>query len=278
MGEIWGETAEAAPYVTHDEVDIAFEFALAEALLGSVNAEDPGAFTAALQKVLAAYPPGQFAPFLTNHDQNRVLTQLGGDTNKARLAATALLTLPGVPFIYYGEEIGMTGAKPDELIRTPMQWEAGPQAGFTTGRPWEPVNRGYETVNVAAQAADPAALLSHYRRLIHLRNDHLTLRRGDLVAVQSSCRAVYGYLRQAPATDAAPAESILVLLNFSAKAQQNCRFSLPASALAPGAHATRDLLIGERLGDLEADQQGGFAAFAPGGAFAPRQGYVLWLE
>lgn len=278
VGEIWGDTAEAVSYVTNDEVDIAFEFALADALLGSVNSENPAAFARSLQTVLAAYPPGQFAPFLTNHDQNRVMTQFGGDVNKAQLAATVLLTLPGVPFIYYGEEIGMTGAKPDELIRTPMQWNPGPQAGFTTGQPWEPVNRGYDAVNVAAQSADPTSLLSHYRRLIHLRNEQAALRQGGLLAVQSSCRAVYGYLRHAPATGTAPAESILVLLNFSSKPQRNCRFSLPESALAAGAHATRDLLTGERLTDLETDSRRGFGAFSPGGVLAPRQGYVLRLE
>ena len=63
--------------------------------------------------------------------------------DKAKLAASVLMTAPGVPFIYYGEEIGMTGEKPDEQIRTPMQWSAEGNAGFTTGSPWEPVNGDY---------------------------------------------------------------------------------------------------------------------------------------
>ncbi len=67
-------------------------------------------------------PDHQYATFLTNHDQNRVMSQLGGDVNKAKLAAFLLLTSPGTPFIYYGEEIGMQGKKPDENIRLPMQW------------------------------------------------------------------------------------------------------------------------------------------------------------
>ena len=84
------------------------------------------------------------ATFLTNHDMNRVMSQLSVDTNKAKLAASVLLTVPGVPFVYYGEEIGMTGVKPDEFNRTPMQWSAQENAGFTAGVPWEAVNVDYE--------------------------------------------------------------------------------------------------------------------------------------
>ena len=97
------------------------------------------------------------------------MSQLGGGSDgpdKAKLAASALLTLPGVPFLYYGEEIGMTGQKPDEMIRTPMQWDATEDAGFTDGTPWEPVNADHTTVNVAAQQDDPESLLNHYRTLL----------------------------------------------------------------------------------------------------------------
>ena len=82
-----------------------------------------------------AFKPVQFATFLSNHDQNRVMSQLAGKVEKARVAAAMLLTAPGVPFIYYGEEIGMVGLEADEEQRTPMQWSGGANAGFTTGRP-----------------------------------------------------------------------------------------------------------------------------------------------
>ena len=67
------------------------------------------------------------------------------------LAATLLLTLPGLPFVYYGEEIGMTGDKPDPRLRTPMHWTRGRAAGFTTGVPWEPLQPDSMTANVEAQ-------------------------------------------------------------------------------------------------------------------------------
>src|SRR2546426_7554959 len=87
-----------------------------------------------LQDTLPAY---RWCPFLTNHDQTRALTVLGGDVARARIAATLLLTLPGLPFVYYGEEIGMTGDKPDPRLRTPMQWNPFSGVGFTTGKAWE---------------------------------------------------------------------------------------------------------------------------------------------
>src|SRR5260370_40305952 len=97
------------------------------------------------------------------------MTALGGDVARAKLAATLLLTLPGAPFIYYGEEIGMTGAKPDPRLRSPMQWSAGPGLGFTSGRAWESALPDSLTTTVAAQGADSGSLLNLYRPLSHLR-------------------------------------------------------------------------------------------------------------
>ncbi|MEN8844800.1 MAG: alpha-amylase family glycosyl hydrolase, partial [Candidatus Arcticimaribacter sp.] len=88
--------------------------------------------------VTSNYNFAQYGTFLANHDQNRVFNQLGGSIARAKLAASILLSLPGVPYLYYGEEIGMVGEKPDENIRLPMQWDTTPNGGFTTGTPWRP--------------------------------------------------------------------------------------------------------------------------------------------
>ncbi len=179
VGEIWDETAAVVPYVP-EEVDIAFEFKLAEAMIEAINKGDNTRLVTQTQTVLDSYPYGQLAPFLTNHDMTRVMNQLGSDPQKAKLAASLMLSMPGVPFIYYGEEIGLTGAKPDDLdLRRPMQWDSTAANGFTSGTPWvEPGTPG-EGANVAAQTDDPSSLLSRYREMIQLRNENPALRAGD---------------------------------------------------------------------------------------------------
>ena len=99
-----------------DEVDIAFVF-FSEAIIKSVRGPLPSPMVAEMSKLVETIPPGQFGTFLTNHDQNRIMSQLKGDIGRAITAATILLTSPEVPFIYFGEEIGMSGGKPDEDIR-----------------------------------------------------------------------------------------------------------------------------------------------------------------
>jgi alpha-amylase len=275
IGEVWDRTDVAAQYVRDDEVDVTFEFGLAESLIASVRGANPQAFARSLADVLATYPAGQFAPFLTNHDQDRVMSQLSGDVAGAGLAATALLTLPGVPFLYYGEEIGMTGQKPDELIRTPMQWTAGDHAGFSTSTPWEAVNGDYESVNVAAQDDDPASLLNLYRRLVRVRAQTPALQVGGLRSLQGSCQDVYAHLRAPdPTSTDIP---VLVLLNFARDAQSECSVRTDASDLAPGTYSALDLLADQPAADLTVGEGGAITEYSPAGSLAPRAGMVLAL-
>ncbi len=280
VGEVWDTTAQAASYVQGDEVDLVFEFELAEAIVRSVQQGKPVGSSQALADRLAAYPPGQFATFLTNHDQPRVATTLFRDPEGNKLAGMTLLTLPGVPFIYYGEEIGMTGNKPDELIRTPMQWSGDPNAGFTSGQPWQPVNRDYAQLNVAAQDADPASQLNLYRRLIHLRNDHPALLRGAFIPVDSSCDSTLAFLRQAPAgdPDAPEGQTVLVVLNFARKREQeSCTFSYSGPALPAGTFQMTDLLGGVAVAPLTTTASG-FQGYAPLPSLTARAGHILLLE
>jgi alpha-glucosidase len=132
---------------------------------------------------------------LGNHDKSRIASRIGSE--QARLAALLLLTLRGTPTMYYGDEIGMRDVPipPEEVQdpfeknepgkgvgrdpeRTPMQWDASPSAGFTTGRPWLRLADDWTLVNVAAQERDPRSMLSLNRRLIRLRRQHATLTRG----------------------------------------------------------------------------------------------------
>jgi alpha-amylase len=181
IGENWTTVDQVGPYfgpAPHSQLDMNFNFDLAAAIVGAVRDDTPGLIQDALCDVADYYPPHALdATFLANHDMIRVATQLG-DPQRARLAAALLFTLPGVPFIYYGEEIGLVngpgGEDPEK--RTPMPWtDAG---GFTTGQPWK-VNRSADPrVNVARQQADPDSLWHHYRRLIDVRKKSPAIGRG----------------------------------------------------------------------------------------------------
>ena len=180
VGEMTDETPGVMETYYPDQLDSYFAFAVAKAMMQAAGTGDPRAFFRAVAEANERFPRGRWSPFLTNHDQPRVMTSLG-DPAKARVAASAMLMLPGTPFVYYGEEIGMVGAKPDETIRTPMQWSSAPNGGFTAGTPWEPLQPDWRTRNVADQSSDRQSLLNHYRNLIHLRNSYPALSRGSLV-------------------------------------------------------------------------------------------------
>jgi glycosidase len=192
VGEVWSETNDIAPYSDGTKVDFCFEFPLARAIINAVNAGQPSGIRNQMQAVLPSYPALQYAPFLTNHDQDRVFGAFGLNFAKMKLAAAIYLTLPGIPFMYYGEEIGMIGSGRDENKRTPMQWNNGANAGFSTRTPWYPVNSNYVAFNVQIMQADQNSLWLWYRKLIAARNEHEALRRGDYGTVSSG----NGTLRQ----------------------------------------------------------------------------------
>jgi glycosidase len=271
VGEVWSTTAEVVEYIG-DEVDLAFEFDLAQSILSSVSDGRRDAVAAAHEKIATEYPEGQYAVFLTNHDQNRVVSQLSNDMVKARLAATLLLTSPGVPFIYYGEEIGMRGIKPDELIRRPMQWTAGEAGGFTSGEPWQPLHQEYRSATVEEQAANPQSLLSHYRALIGLRNGHEALRIGEWQAVEAPGHDVYAYLRHSDD------EVILVVINLHDETIADYSLDLESGPLSGPVEAT--LLYADGEGEIsspEINAQGGFAGYRPIESLGPQSSYVIQL-
>ncbi len=275
VGEIMGSSVAAAQYAEGDELDLAFDFDLAQAIITSLRTSRADQVASTLSRDYALFPPGQFAAFLSNHDQNRVMSQLAAKEDKARLAAMLLLTAPGVPFIYYGEEIGMSGKKPDEDIRVPMQWSSDANAGFTTGSPWRSVNADYADRNVAAQSADPDSLLSLYRDLIGLRDQHAALRVGDvfIATVDRSQPSIYAVLR------ASQDEVILVVVNPGPSAVSDYPLSLPAGPLAAGARYTVVALMGEGdFADLTANAQGGFDAYQPLPALPARGSFVMQLQ
>ena len=212
VGEVSGDGVSiSSRYVTNNEFDLIFNFQLASAFINSIQTHNAHTVETLIKATDKFIPDLQYSPFLTNHDQNRVMSQLGNDVNKAKAAAALLLTTPGTPFIYYGEEIGMLGMKPDENIRRPMQWNSEKDAGFTTGKPWQLLDTNYKEVNVEMQINDPNSLLNFYHELIDIRNLHSALRTGNYFEVKSNNPGIYAALRMDEN------ETVLVVINLSDK-------------------------------------------------------------
>ncbi len=196
VGEAWTSSDKIVPYVTNERIDFCFEFDLANAIIGAINSGYSLALENKIEEVINLYPYYQFSPFLTNHDQDRVFDVFNLDEDKSKAAASIYLTLPGIPFLYYGEEIGMSGMKPDQNIRRPMPWDGSRFGDFTDGIPWQFPPDNSESNNVETQNSDPESLLNHYRFLIKLRNQKSALRTGETEIISNDETSVLSYVRR----------------------------------------------------------------------------------
>jgi oligo-1,6-glucosidase len=253
IGEAFGVTAEEAAALVdpeRGELDMVFTFDLVD--LSREGRPDDWTLPQ-LKAVLsrldrAGGPRGWNSFYLENHDQPRAVSHFGDADPRwaaasAKSLATLLMTQRGTPFVYQGQEIGMTnypfasidefqdvaarsqwardvesGRRTAEAVlnrlrwkgrdnaRTPMQWTSGPNAGFTTGSPWLAANPNAGMINVAAQAGDANSVLAHYRRLIALRRSHPGLIHGAYSDLDPTNERLIAYLRGG---------AYLVLLNFS---------------------------------------------------------------
>lgn len=213
---------------------------------------------------------GWNSQFLMNHDQPRALSRFGNDkeyrVESAKMLATFLLTLRGTPYIYQGEEIGMTnaafesiedyrdlstiytynyeisnGVSPEEMLerihrfsrdnaRTPMQWDASEHGGFTEGKPWIKVNPNYKEINAAQAESDKGSIYHFYRDMIKLRKDNLLWVYGGFKLLAEEDEKVFAYLR------GEEEEQYLVILNFTG---DETRFIWPEG----GAYRSQELLV-----------------------------------
>jgi glycosidase len=255
IGEVWSATSSIVPYVENNRLDACFEFGLAGAILTSVNNKNTEAIKNQIKVVAQAYPSLQYGTFLTNHDQDRVYTQLGNDTSKMKLAAAQYLTLPGVPFIYYGEEIGMIGSGADENKRKPMQWTAGTNAGFSTHLPWQTLGTNYTTNNVQTLSANKNSIWNYYQKLIQARNENEALRKGYVLLLANQKNTNIAFARIYNQT------AILSVSNFS-NTNTTDSLSLGISTLNAGNYQASNLLTGENLGIITINNVGGFDNWA----------------
>jgi len=167
-----------------------FHFDLGKQILSMLKDERvPSDFVSRLsnsiQQHKAKRPDCIDAIFLTNHDQDRIMSELSGNEAKARLAASILLTLPGQPYVYYGEEIGMLGKKPDEAIREPIRWTNNGKDTHTTT--WEKYRFNLDQmISVASQKEQTTSLYHQYKELISFRHSSKDILSGDIQSIELS--------------------------------------------------------------------------------------------
>jgi alpha-amylase len=271
VGEVYDSIGTMLTYYP-DQLDSYFAFEVADSIIAAVRTGSARGLVAPVLRLQAHLPNDRWSPFLRNHDQPRTRTELGGDMKKARLASFLLLTMPGVPFVYYGEEIGMVGAKPDERLRTPMQWRAAHAGGFTTGTPWETLQDDSLTTTVEAEDADSASVLTMNRRLIHLRNLTPALGEGKLVSLEASVAGVTAYARRSGD------HIVLVVANLTSSPLRDVRLSGAAGSLPPGAWQIRSLLDRSSVSPLRVRGDGQVSGYVPLAELGPLEGYVLELR
>ncbi len=243
------EDAHAMVDAERNELNMAYHFEAV--MLGSPKGYD----LCKLKKVFARWDSafaekGWLSVFLGNHDQPRMLSKYGNDKpafreNSSKLLTTFLLSMRGTPYLYLGDEIGMSNVYMDKIedyrdidalngykncvnhggdikeymekmqlysrdnSRTPMQWDKSPNAGFTKGTPWLKINPNYKDVNVAAQEKDPNSILNYNRKMIKLRKENQTLVYGEFKLLVPNDPNIFAYTR------ILENEKFLVILNFS---------------------------------------------------------------
>ncbi len=218
VGETWTATPAIAAYHREAGLDMSFNSPLWRELNAAVQSRSAIGLRAQLQQDEDAYPPGAWrGTFLANHDHIRpatALSPLRRDDARIRLAAGLLLTLPGTPFLYYGEEIGLPNgpgdSDPDK--RTPMRWSASEDGGFSVATPWRAMSTTDPSISVAAQRGEPDALLTWYQRLIALRASQAPLAAGSLEVVAGLAGSQLAFWREADG------ERLLVVANLGAAA------------------------------------------------------------
>lgn len=271
VGEVFNAGSSMVKSYSGNQLDQVFNFEMSSGFVNSVNGGANSGITSVIKFALQDMPDFNFATFLTNHDQNRAMSVFNGEVGKARAAATLLLTSPGTPFIYYGEEIGMQGRKPDEDIRLPMQWGSEANAGFTTGWPWRAPATDYQQVNVAAQNGDPASLLNHYRELIRLRTENQALSNGEITLVATGNSGVYAALRSSAD------QKVLVIVNLKGTPVSDYQLSLNENLLSDGTVSLRSL-----FGTTDATPltilDGKFSEYKPIHELRPYQSCIFQLE
>ncbi len=205
VGETWVDASQIAKY--YNVFDSNFNFAISEkGLVDAISSNDAKNFADKLNGIYKQYESITKnyidAPFLSNHDQNRIANTLI-TIEQQKLAASVLLTLPGNPFIYYGEELGMRGSKPDEEIREPYLW------GDNTQTEWEEIRNNLDTQTYEKQKNNKDSLYNYYKKWLKIRKENEALKYGDFNLIETGNNKIMAFKRTYKS------KSIIVVHNFS---------------------------------------------------------------
>ena len=227
IGEVWLDPKKVASLFKG--LPSMFNFELAKVIPECIKAHDAALFDSTYQAIEDAYTapgvPFEDAILLSNHDMNRIRTTLDGNASEAKLAAAILLTLPGTPYIYYGEEIGMLGMKPDNYIREPFLWSKTTLEDSTWLKPKYSIPPA--VLPLDEQINDPKSIYQFYQKWIALRNTYPSLSKGTIDLVNPEFPNVLAYVR------GYKDERIMVIHNLDEKAVE-IKVMDPFTILVPG--------------------------------------------
>ncbi|MDO7542603.1 MAG: alpha-amylase family glycosyl hydrolase [Flavobacteriaceae bacterium] len=273
VGEAWTSTQNIAPY-SDKRLDYCFEFDLSYALIDGINNQTNSGLKSKMSEIISTYETNQYGTFLTNHDQDRSFYRFGMDERKAKLAARILLSLPGVPYIYYGEEVGMLGQKPDEDIRRPMQWTSSANAGFSSTQPWHPLNNNYVNYNVANQQLESESIWSQYQIWIKQRTRNTALRSGNYDFIESNNSRMFSYLR----ADSESNTAFAVIHNLSSQNTDDITIRINNSSLTEGTYNLINILNNQNMGSINVSSSGAFDTTLSEVTLAAYSSFLLKLE
>ncbi|HEX2920647.1 MAG TPA: alpha-amylase family glycosyl hydrolase [Bacteroidales bacterium] len=211
VGEVWASADIVGPYLKG--IPALFDFDMGGEIIKAVNQENATGLVEKHKGIEDSYkkinPSYIDATFLTNHDQDRVLSSVSNNADKMKMAAALLFTLPGSPYLYYGEEIGMQGKKPDQNIREPFIWDKKENDKIRASWIKPRFSTDSTVVSANQQLTDNSSLLNYYKKLISLRNSSYALTYGELLPVEQPNQSICAFIR------ADQQETLLVLHNLS---------------------------------------------------------------
>ena len=210
VGEVWGDYSETAPYLKGLPSMFNFDFwrGIEKTLQEEQNQGVIDDLIEAQTYFAEVNPDYVDAIFVNNHDQNRLLSNIGGDPQKAKLAMSILLTLKGMPYLYYGDEIGMLGKKPDPEIREPFLWDSSTSAKEQTTWIAGKNSNDSTVVPLSIQKDDPNSIYTHVKKLIKTRTSEPALQYGKMTPLTLP-EDLMGYSRKTAN------EQIVVIHNLS---------------------------------------------------------------